>query len=320
MRKLSTIALLSTALFSVSAAVATAQSYPDQAMEWIVPAPAGGGTDTAARQLAQIVEKDLGQSIAILNVAGGGGVVGMTQLIQAQPDGHTLGALWNGPLTTVPNVQSVPYTLDDYRPIVSTSRTAYVICVKPDFPAETGEELLNELKENPEKYTYGNDGIGGTMQLAADRIFTAFDASAEPIPFGGAGETLQNFLGGHVDIYGGSISPVLPYVNEGEAKCLIATSEESIPALPDAQSVADLGHPELATYLWRAILAPKGLDDEKAQVIADAVERAMENEDYLAFLEKQGEWPAVFRGEELQRQIQQEYDALGQAAEALGLK
>lgn len=313
------------AALSAIALVATAhpgmaQDYPERSLEWIVPAPAGGGTDAAARQLAQLVEEDIGQPIAILNVAGGGGAVGMNQFLQAPPDGYTLAAVWNGPLTTIPHVQPVAYDADDYRPIISTSETAYVMCVAPDFPADTGEELLEELKQNPGKYTYGNDGIGGTMQLAAERLFRAYDASATPVPFGGAGETLQNFLGGHVDIYGGSIAPVRPYVEEGTAKCLIVTSEDPVPALPGAASMGDLGQPELATSLWRAILGPTEMTDEQAAVIADAVEKAMQDEEYLAFLETRGEWPAVYRGEELEARIQREYEALGEVAESLGLK
>ena len=100
----------------------------------------------------------------------------------------------------------------------------YTLCVKADFPAATGADFLAELAAHPDKYTYGNDGIGGTMQLAAERIFQAKGVKAVAIPFGGAGETMQNFLGGHVDIYGGSISPVIPYVQSGEAKCLIVTT------------------------------------------------------------------------------------------------
>lgn len=299
---------------------ATAQSYPERAIEWIVPAPAGGGTDTAARQLAQLVSDEIGQSIAILNVAGGGGAVGMIQLLQARPDGYTLAAIWNGPLTTVPNVQQVPYSPGDFKPIISTSETAYVMCVSPDFPADTGEELLQTLKENPKEYTYGNDGIGNTMQLAAERLFKVYDASAIPIPFGGAGETLQNFLGGHIDIYGGSIAPVLPYVASGQAKCLIVTSEDPVSALPNAASVGELGHPELATSLWRAILGPKDMSDDQAKVIADAVQVAMQDESYLNFLERQGEWPMIRRGEELEQYIKSEYEALGEVAESLGLK
>lgn len=312
--------LCAAAAAATAALPALAQDYPARSMEWIVPAPAGGGTDTAGRMLATLVEDDLGQAIAVKNVAGGGGSAGMSQFIQSAQDSYTLAAVWNGPLTTVPNIQNVPYAPEDYRPIVSTSETAYTMCVKPDFPAETGQEMLDEIAANPEKYTYGNDGVGGTMQLAAERIFAKYEAVAIPIPFGGAGETLQNFLGGHVDIYGGSIAPVQPYVESGEAKCLIVTSADPVEALPQASSMGDLGFPELATYLWRALLGPKSMTDAEADVIVASVEKAMQDEEYIAFLAKRGEWPAVYSGAELQKRIDDEYQALGEAAERIGLK
>ena len=172
-------------LVALSTGIApTFAEYPDRPIELTIPAGAGGGTDTSARKLAILLEEKLGTSIAVLNVGGGGGSVGTSQFMQTKPDGYSLFATWNSPLTTVPQVQNVAYTLDSFTPIASTSETAYTLCVKEDFPANTGEEFLSELANNPDKYTYGNDGIGGTMQLAAERIFQAKDIKAIPIPFG----------------------------------------------------------------------------------------------------------------------------------------
>lgn len=285
----------------------------------IVPAPAGGGTDVSARNLASHLEAELGVSIAILNVAGGGGSVGVTQFSQARPDGYTLLATWNSPITTVPQVQPVNYSIDDFVPIASTSETAYVLCVSPDFPADSGEEFLDELAANPGKYTYGNDGIGGTMQLAAERIFRARDIDTVPIPFGGAGETLQNFLGGHVDIYGGSIAPILGYVESGEAKCLLVTTAEPIDALPQAAGLAELGLAEHETPLWRAVLGPQGMNEEYASRIADALEKAVMQPEYIEFLASVGERPNVVKGEALRTRLQAEHDGLAEVARALGL-
>lgn len=108
--------------------------YPDRTIELTIPAGAGGGTDTSARKLALLLEEKLGTSIAILNVGGGGGSVGASQFMQAKPDGYALFATWNSPLTTVPQVQDVAYSLDSFTPIASTSETAYTLCVKTDFP------------------------------------------------------------------------------------------------------------------------------------------------------------------------------------------
>ncbi len=310
-----TIAIIATATFAAPALA----DYPTRTIEMIVPAPAGGGTDVSVRQITRLLEAELGVSVAILNVAGGGGSVGVTQFSQVRPDGYTLLATWNSPITTVPQVQPVNYGVDDFTPIISTSETAYVLCVAPDFPAGSGAELLDELAGNPGRYTYGNDGIGGTMQLAAERIFQARGIEAVPIPFGGAGETLQNFLGGHIDIYGGSIAPVLGYVQEGTAKCLIVTTADPIEALPNAAGLGELGMAGLATPLWRMILGPAGMSEEDATTIADAVERAVMNPEYVEFLAGVGERPSIVKGDQLQARLQAEYDGLAAVAESLGL-
>ena len=119
--------------------------YPERAIELTIPAGAGGGTDTSARKLAILLEEALGTSIAVLNVGGGGGSVGASQFMQAKADGYSLFATWNSPLTTVPQVQNVAYSLESFTPIASTSETAYTLCVKADFPAATGGEFLAEL-------------------------------------------------------------------------------------------------------------------------------------------------------------------------------
>lgn len=132
-----------TGLIAAAALAAPALAdYPERALELTIPAGAGGGTDTSARKLAILLEEALGQSIAILNVSGSGGAVGATQFMQAKPDGYSLFATWNSPLTTVPQVQNVAYSLDSFTPIASTSETAYTLCVMADFPGTSGKTFL----------------------------------------------------------------------------------------------------------------------------------------------------------------------------------
>lgn len=311
-----TLACLAVAAMLSTPALA---EYPERSIELTIPAGAGGGTDTSARKLAILLEEALGQSIAILNVSGSGGSVGATQFMQAKPDGYSLFATWNSPLTTVPQVQNVAYSLDSFTPIASTSETAYTLCVKSDFPATDGAGFLAELEANPGKYTYANDGIGGTMQLAAERIFQAKGIEAVAIPFGGAKESLQNFLGGHVDIYGGSISTVLPHVEAGTAVCPIVTSAADVPALPGASGLAALGLADKETLLWRAILGPQGLDPEVVAKLADVIEAAVNDPGYVEFLATKGEVPNVVKGDELGQRLQNEFDGLAEVSKALGL-
>ena len=217
------------------------EKFPSRPIEIIVPTPPGGGTDIAIRMAAELAEPILGQKVVVSNRAGGGGYLGTSAVVRAKPDGYTLGGLWNAPLTMTPHRQPAPYAPTDYVTISLLDSAPTIFCTKSDFPANSGKEFIEHLRKNPGKLTYGNDGVGGTLHLAAERIFSKFGVQARPVPFGGAGETLKNFLGGHVDIYAGSISPIVPYLKDGSAKCLLLTSAKRVESIPQASSLTANG-------------------------------------------------------------------------------
>ena len=223
------------AVAALAMASATAQEkYPSRPIEMVIPTAAGGGTDISLRMLAELVEPALGQKIVVVNKTGGGGTVGMAGIVSAKPDGYTIGGLWNAPLTMTPHMLPAPYKPSDYAAVSLVTWAPTILCVKAAFPANDGKAFIDELKKNPNKYTYGNDGLGGTLHLASERVFQKLGVKARPIPFAGAGETLKAFLGDHIDIYAGSISPILPYVKDKSAKCLMLTSPERNATVPDA--------------------------------------------------------------------------------------
>src|SRR5207253_5039623 len=111
---------------------------------------------------------------------------------------------------------------------IQLTSAPYVLCVHPDFPATDGKSFIEELRKNPDRYTYGNDGAGGPGQLATERILRAMKVKARDIPFKGAGETMTAFLGNHIDIYVGSIPPVLQHALSCRAKCVLLTSAERV--------------------------------------------------------------------------------------------
>lgn len=308
------------ALALLVAASGGAAAFPDRPITLIVPAPPGGGTDVFARQLADIAEGALKQKIVVENKAGGGGTVGTTLVTAARPDGHTLGFIWNSPLTTSPHTLPVAYTPDRYQPLLSIGYSSYVLCTQPDFPAADAAGLVAELKANPGKYTYGNDGVGGTMQLAAERIFRKLDLKVRPVPFGGAGETAKNFLGGHVTFYGGSLPPILPHAKAGKAKCLLLTSASANEALPDASGLAKLGIPGEETVLWWGLIAPKGIPADRLAVLTKAFTDAANDPKFKAVMEAQGAVLAPKDGAATDAAIRAELAALGDVARAIGLE
>lgn len=306
-------------LFAGLFTLAAWPSFAAEPLKVIVPTAPGGGTDGYFRVLAKEAEAALGEPVVIVNVPGAGGTIGVDQMVRSKPDGQTVAGIWLGPVTVSPHTMKVNYTPDDYIAVLQVSSAPYVICVHPEFPANDGAGLINELKKNPDKYTYGNDGLGGPGHLATARILRATGASARDVPFKGAGETLQNFIGKHVDIYVGSIPPVLQHLQQNRAKCLLVTSADRIAALPKASALRDLGIPNEETILWRALLAPKGTPPERVAKLESAFERAANSPAARKFLEDAGEQVAIRKGAALRDSINREYEAMRTVAKSLKL-
>ena len=319
--KSSVVAGIVAALASVMAGppAGAQEKFPARPIEIIVPTPPGGGTDITTRLLAELVEPTLGQKVVVVNRAGAGGTLGMSAVVQAKPDGYTLGGLWNAPLTMTPHSQAVPYTLQDFVAISLADTAPSVLCTKPDFPANSGKEFLEAIRASPNKYTYGNDGVGGQLHLSTERIFARFGIKARPVPFGGAGETLKNFLGGHVDIYAGSIPPVVPHVKAGTAKCLLLTSREKNAAVPQAVSLTELGIPDTATYLWHGIVGPKGIPPDRIAILEKAFIQAAKSDKFRQSMEARGVTVEGAGAAEFRKLIDTEFKAMGELATALGM-
>lgn len=304
---------------SVLLAAAAFAAHGADVLKVIIPTPPGGGTDGFFRVLAREAEPLLNETIVLTNVAGAGGTIGVTQLTRAAPDGQTVAGVWLGPITVAPNTSKVPYTPNDYVPIIQMSSAPYVMCVHPEFPANDGGAFIAEIRKNPDKYTYGHDGAGGPGHLGTARILRAVQASARDIPFKGAGDTLTAFLGKHIDVYVGSIPPIREHERSGKAKCLLVTSADRISALPNAWALRDLGIPSEETILWRALIAPKGMPPERITKLESVFERAANSATARKFLEDAGEQVMIKKGAALRRAIDTEYEAMGVVAKSLKL-
>ncbi|KXA72153.1 hypothetical protein CBR67_19935 [Bordetella hinzii] len=221
-----------------------------------------------------------------------GGSIGVTQMVRSAPDGNTVAGVWLGPVTVAPHTMPVSYTLQDYIPVAQLTSAPYVMCVQSSFAADDGKALMKTLREAPNRYSFGTDG---------------------------AGDTLMALLGGHIDLYVGSIPPVLPYVKNGKVKCLQLTSADKVAALPQATSLNELGLGEEQTLLWRGILAPKQTPPERIRVLEQAFTTAAQAPATRRFVEEAGEQVTIVTGEALRKQIEQEYTALGKVAQGLSL-
>jgi tripartite-type tricarboxylate transporter receptor subunit TctC len=293
--------------------------FPSHTIQLIVPTPPGGGTDVVSRLLASLAEPELGQKIVVLNKPGAGGSIGMEVLARAKPDGYTIGGVYNTPMTVTPNAFQVSYSPKSFDAIMQDDLTPVVFCVHKDFPADTAAELVKVLKANPDKYTYGTDGAGGGVHLSGELIFSALGVKMRAIPFGGAGETISAFLAGTVDMYGGSVPPVMAHSKNGTAKCLLLTTVDGSPMLPMASGVGALGIPQAETVLWHGLVAPAGVPADRLRILTEAFQKAAQTDKFRAFTESQGGKILASDGPAFGVVIEKEYVELAAVMEKLGL-
>ncbi|NQW82393.1 MAG: tripartite tricarboxylate transporter substrate binding protein [Alcaligenaceae bacterium] len=286
----------------------------------IIPTGPGGGTDTLFRAIARYAEPHLKSTIVVKNAGGAGGSIGVTQLTRANPDGHTLAGVWMGPITTVPHTIKTSYTLNDYIPVLYVDSAPYVMCVRPDFPAKSGKEFLDLLKSNPDKYSYGTDGVAGPAQLASELIFREYGVKARDIPYRGAGETMPALLGGVIDIYVGSVPPAVAMEKAGTAKCLLVTSAKKSTSLPKATSLDELGMADKELLLWHGLIAPSGTPPDVIRKIQDAFEKAVNAPEIVEFFKTAGVEKSILKGDAFAEHIKKEYEKLGKLIKELGLK
>ncbi len=295
------------------------ERFPAKPIEMIIPTAPGGGTDTSLRLLSEIAEADLGQKIVAVNKPGGSGTLGVNALTAAKPDGYTIAGVWFAPLTVAPHMLPVSYTPNDYAAVSLSVVVPLVFCVRPDFPAKSAGEFLDQLKASPGKYTYGTDGVGGASHLAGERIFGRLGIKVRAIPFTDSGQILKNYLGRHIDIYLGIIGAIQPYLKSGEAKCLLLSTGERNAAVPDAASLSDMKLADLSTLVWRGVIAPKGTPAERIKLLESAFVKAAQSERFRQFIEAQGGVGVGRPASEFRSLIDRDYQDFGQVVQALGI-
>ena len=297
-----------------------ADGYPERPVQLVVPAGPGSSTDTIMRSLAQAAAPMLGQSIVILNKPGASGTIGVSFVTRSEPDGYTIGGVPSGAITMAPHVAAQSFQQADYRIVAMITQAAGVLCVHPDFPAKNAAEFLAELKSNPDKYTYGSDGVSAFVQFSTARIFQPLGIRQRIIPYTGADQTVTAFLSRTIDIYGGAIASIAQFVAEGKAKCLLLTTARRFATLPDVESLDDIKMAQAQTLLWRAVIAPRDIPQDRFEKLRDVLTKAAQTPEFKAMAAKRGEDVWAISAEDATKYAAGEFIQMEQLAKQLQLK
>jgi tripartite-type tricarboxylate transporter receptor subunit TctC len=251
--------------------------YPEHPVKIIVPFPAGGPTDVAARLIGQKLSEKLGQQFYIENVSGAGGNLGMSQAARAPADGYTI-LVPSSSYTVNPSLYAKPpYNPDkDFIPVTMIGASPNGLFVNPAIPAKSVKELVDLIKANPGKYTFASPGIGTTPHLGTELFKLTFHLDFAIAPFPGGGPSIQSVVAGHTPMCIQAIPPATPLVKDGKLRALAIAAKKRSSALPDVPTFEEVGIKGQEAETMAGVFVPTGtpkaivdfLQSEIAHIIA----------------------------------------------------
>jgi len=254
-RKLSA-ALAVGALFAAGAAHA---EFPDHVINMVVPFAAGGPTDNVARSLAEAMRPSLGQSVVVENKGGAGGTIGTSQVARAKPDGYQILLMHVG-FSTAPSLYKNPGydPYDGFEPIGLVVDVPMTVIARSDFPPNNIKELADYVKQNHDKISLANAGIGAASHLCGTMLADALGVNLLTVPYKGTAPAMNDLLGKQVDLMCDQTTNTTQQIQAKSVKAYAVTSLERVPTLADLPTMDESGYKGFQVGIWHGMWAPKG--------------------------------------------------------------
>ena len=297
-----------------------ASDYPSRPIELVVPFGAGGGTDILARVTAEAAKKHSSQPITVVNRPGASGSIGLTEVVNARPDGYKI-AMVTVEMAIIPHMGIAKFSPEaDFTPLVRLNADPVVLTVSATSPWKTIEEMVDAAKKSKDPLKFGNAGTGGVSHLAAVALAQKAGTTFNHVPFQGNAPAVVALLGGHIDAVTASPSEVFSFVQSGKLRALAVLADQRLGGAFAQVPTMKERNIDLSVGTWRGLAAPKGLPaDVLARLSAIALKTANEPAVKEA-MEKQNLGYSVADGEAFRKQIANDSALYKQLIEQMGLK
>jgi tripartite-type tricarboxylate transporter receptor subunit TctC len=280
---------------TMSAASATAQTYPTRPIRLVIPYPPGGVVDAIGRPWADRMKSMLG-TVVVENLGGGGGEMGATAVSRARPDGYTI-LLANSSIMVINPLAASHVSYDpigSFDAVSIIGHVAQAIAIHPTPPVRSFKELADYAGRNPGKLSYGTPGVGTLNHLTGER-FKLLIGSPDivHVPYRGAGPAIADLIGGQIPMAIPAVNgQLLAFHRAGKLSILAVTSPERLQGAPDLPTVSEAGMPELIVQATTWLLVPKGTSREIIDRIASATRKALAEPELRQFYLESGIEPS----------------------------
>ena len=269
--------------------IAAAQAWPSKPIRMIVPYTPGGYTDLMARTVGQKLSEALGQPFIFENRPGANAIIGTDVVAKAAPDGYTFGTVIAAHAVNATLNPKLPYdTLKDFSYVSLMSVAPLIMIAHPSLPANNVQELIALAKAKPGELNFASSGVGAAAHLTMEMFKSRAGIDMQHVPYKGTAGALQDTVGGRINVMFDVVGPLMPQVKAGNAKALVVTAKERIPAAANVPTMAEQGVADFISGTWAGIVAPAGTPKEIVSRVSAEVQKALRDPALREKLAEQG--------------------------------
>ncbi|WP_427912913.1 Bug family tripartite tricarboxylate transporter substrate binding protein [Ramlibacter sp. MMS24-I3-19] len=244
---------------AVASGAYAAEDWPSRPIRLVVPFAPGGPTDLMARIVAKEMQASLGQAVVVDNKPGGGGVIGLGEVVRAPADGYTLVFPSILAVTNPSLMKDYPFDMArQFSGVTIVGYIPHVLVVNAGFGARTLADLVAMAREKPGSLSYGSSGIGTSAHLEGAMFARMAGIQMTHVPYRGAGPALQDLLGGQIQLMFLDAPSALGAIKAGKLRALAVATAKRAPVLPDVPTVAEQGFPDFDVQGWYGLLVRAG--------------------------------------------------------------
>ena len=253
-------------------------AFPSKPITLIVPAASGGPTDTVARLIAELMGRTLGQTILVENIGGAGGTLGMTRVSKSAADGYTI-AVWHIAHATAPALYNfIKYdVVNDFDHLGRITDVPMTLVSKQTLPPNNVTELLEWVRNNKDKATYGHAGIGSASHLCMLMLMKELGVQINGIPYRGTGPAMNDLLGNQFDLMCDQTTNTTNQIKDGKIKGFAVTTKSRVSSVPDLPPLDAGAVKGFEVSAWHAMWAPKGMRKDVSDKLVAALQAALKD-------------------------------------------
>ena len=282
--------LAACAALSIASLHASAQSWPDKPIRFVVAAPAGSSLDVLARIIGDHLKDRLGQPVIVDDRPAAGGTVATDLVAKSPPDGYTMLMSFNGPLAFGPHLYAhLPYDPQkDLAAVIITSSQPNVLAVNAALPIRSVKELIDYARANPGKLNYASVGNGSSSHLTMELLKVTTGVDIVHVPFNGSPPAVTATIQGETQMMFAVMQPLQAQIQAGKLRALAVTTAKRFALLPDLPTIAEAGYPGFEALAWNGVLVAAGTPRSIVQRLNAEIDAILKEPSVKSALNAQG--------------------------------